>query len=201
MPGASLWLVPPSGSKVEQILSNLITNVVPSKFPDLGSPPDFPPHLTLTSDVPQDLIEQDPQSWLDSLSITLTEAPSVEFQSLDIGQQFFKKLTLGVSKGPLQSLAAQLRGVVIDDETSAKQWAEAVYAPHVSLLYADVEIDEATRREILHDVDKAGIQLAGEGFLGAGMGEGTNGWSGGRIVVVPTYKELKDWTIVAETEL
>ena len=203
MPGSSLWLLPPSDSKIEDILSTLITKTVPARFPELEATPDFPPHLTLTSDIPSGVTEEEPQRWLDGLPLSIIDPPFVGFQSLDVGQQFFKKLTLSVQKAPLQNLAVQVRAAAVEsgDEAAAKRWVEETYAPHISLLYADIEIDDSKRRYILQDVGDAGIRLVNEGFLGARKGEGYNGWDGGRVVLVPTWKELKDWTIVAERRL
>lgn len=203
MPGSSLWLVPPSGSKIEDVLSTLITKTIPAQFPELETTPDFPPHLTLTSDVPESITENEPQEWLNNLSLSTDDIPSVSFQSLDVGQQFFRKLTLSVPKAPLQDLAARVRAVAVEkgDEAAAKQWVEETYAPHVSLLYADIEIDESKRRRVLQEVADAGIRLANEGFLGASKAKGHDGWNHGRIVLVPTWKELKDWTVVAERSI
>jgi len=203
MPGSSLWLMPPSGSKIEDVLSSLITKTIPGHIPELETTPHFPPHLTLTSDVPESITENDPQEWLDNLSLSIDDIPSVSFQSLDVGQQFFRKLTLSVPKAPLQNLAARVRAVAVEkgNEAAAKRWVEETYAPHVSLLYADIEIDESKRRRVLHDVVDAGIRLANEGFLGPSKAEDYDGWNSGRIVLVHTWKELKDWTVVAERSL
>lgn len=203
MPGSSLWLVPPSGSKIENVLSKLISKTIPARFPELGTTPDFPPHLTLTSDVPESITENEPQEWLNNLSLSTGDIPSVSFQSLDVGQQFFRKLTLSVPKAPLQDLAVKVRAFAVEkgDEAAAKRWVEETYEPHLSLLYADNEIDESKRRRILWDLAAAGIQLAKEGFLGPSNAEEHDGWTHGRIVLVPTWKEPKYWTIVAERSL
>lgn len=203
MPGSSLWLIPPSDSEIQGVLSALITTTIPAQFPELEATQDFPPHLTLTSNVPESVTQNEPQTWLDNLPISLEDSPSVSFQSLDIGQHFFKKLTLSVPKVPLQNLAATVRAAAVEngDEAAAKRWVDEMYAPHVSLLYADIEIDETKRRRVLQDVADAGIRLANEGFLGASKVKGYDGWNHGRIVLVPTWKELKDWTIVAERSL
>lgn len=201
MPGASLWLVPPPSSDIDEILSTLITRTVPNRFPELGAaPPNFPPHLTLTSDIAPEVVGDNPQAWLDGLSISLTESPSVNLQSLDIGQPFFKKLTLSSKKAPLQELAVQARAAAVEDgdEGAAMEWFGEKYAPHVSLLYADIEIGESKRREVLDDLIQAGVRLETEGLLGGREREGHDGWDGGRMVLVETWKELKDWETVAE---
>ena len=200
MPGASLWLVPPSNSEIDEILSTLIAKTVPKRFPELDAPPNFPPHLTLTSDIAPEFMSENPQEWLDGLPVSVIQPPSVNLQSLDIGQQYFKKLTLSSKKAPLQDLAVQARAAAVEDgdEVAATQWFGENYAPHVSLLYADVDIGETKRREVLDDLIQAGIRLETEGLLGGKEREGHNGWDGGRMVLVETWKELKDWAIVAE---
>lgn len=206
MPGASLWLLPPANSSVEDILSQLILKTVPSHFPELKDPPQFPPHLTLTSDIPVDIAKNEPQKWLDALPLTGLEPPSVSFQSLDIGPQFFKKVTLGVSKAPLRSLAARVRAFAVEkgDQTAADHWVTETYAPHVSLMYADLEIDSGERCKILHDVKSSRVWLAKEEPVetyGKSEGETHKGWSEGRIVLVSTWQDLKEWTVVAERSL
>ena len=200
MPGASLWLVPPANSEIDEILSTLITKTVPKRFLELDAPPHFPPHLTLTSDIPPDVVAANPQEWLDGLSISPTQPPSVSLQSLDIGQQFFKKLTLSSKKASLQELVVQVRAAAVEngDDRAAKEWFGENYAPHVSLLYAEIDITESKRREVLEDLVQAGVRLETEGLLGGREHEGHDGWDGGRVVLVTTWKELKDWAVVAE---
>lgn len=200
MPGASLWLIPPSKSDIHEILSTLIAKTVPARFPELDAPPNFPPHLTLTSDIAPETVGENPQEWLDGLSISVSEPPSVNLQSLDVSQQFFKKLTLSSKKAPLQELAVQARAAAVEggDDVAAMQWFGENYAPHVSLLYADIDIGESRRREVLDDLIEAGVRLETEGLLGGREREGHDGWDGGQMVLVETWRELKDWTIVAE---
>lgn len=203
MPGASLWLVPPYNSNIDDILSTLIAEIIPKRFPALKAPPKFLPHLTLTSDIAQEAIGGDPQAWLDGLPISVDYPPVVSLQALDIGQSFFRKLTLSTKKSLLQGLAIQVRAAAVEngDVEAAEHWLDEKYAPHVSLLYAEIEINEIQRREVLDDLVEAGIRLETEGLLGGREREGLNGWDGGRIVLVPTWKELKDWTVIAEKAL
>ena len=47
--------------------------------------------------------------------------------------------------------------------------------------------------EVEKFVREAGINLEGEGDMG--------GWVGGRVVLVPTDRAIKDWAPIAEREL
>ena len=203
MSGASLWLVPPKDSPIDTILTQLIMRAVPQHFPQLKSTPTFSPHLTLTSDIAQDAVSERPQSWLDSLPLALDRLPHVMFETLDVGEPFFRKLTLSTAKDPLLEVAVQIRATAVEngDAAAARRWAEDVYAPHVSLLYADLEITEEKRVEILGDLDRVGIKLKNEGALRGEENEGYDGWAGGKIVLVSTWKKLEDWAVTAERPL
>lgn len=106
-------------------------------------------------------------------------------------------------KDPLHDIAAQLRAAAVEDgdAAAAERWAKDDYAPHVSLLYADLDIDEEKRVQILQELDKAGIGLETEGTNREKKQAGYNGWIGGRIVLVPTWKNVKDWSPIAERAL
>lgn len=198
-----MWLVPARDSHIETILSRLITTIIPQHFPKLKSPPHFLPHLTLTSDIPEEALSNGPQSWLDSLPLALDVPPYVTFESLDVGEPFFRKLTLKARKHNLYDLPTQIRSAAIErgDAAAAASWAAEVYAPHVSLLYADLSIGEEKRREILQDLDKAEISLREEGKFQGKENEGYNGWIGGRILLVSTWNALEKWAVIAERNL
>ena len=197
-----MWLVPPKGSQVEEILSRLITTIIPQHFPELKSPPRFLPHLTLTSEIPEEALSNGPQQWLDNLPLAL-DVPYVTFVSLDVDEPFFRKLTLQVRKHNLYDLPTQIRTAAVErgDAAVAEHWAEEVYAPHVSLLYADLGIGEEKRREILHDLDEAEISLGEEGAFQGQENKGHNGWIGGRLLLVSTWKDLEKWAVIAERDL
>lgn len=55
------------------------------------------------------------------------------------------------------------------------------------------KVDEKGLAEIEKFVRNAGVNLEGEGELG--------GWVGGRVVLVPTDKPIKEWAPIAEREL
>lgn len=54
-------------------------------------------------------------------------------------------------------------------------------------------VSDSEMKEIEGLVRETGINLDGEGGLG--------GWTGGRVVLVPTYNEIKDWAPIAEKKL
>ena len=195
--------MPPKGSQIDLVLSRLIQKTVPQHFPELKSPVDFSPHLTLTSDIPKEVVENEPQTWLDSLPLNLAKSPIVKFQSLDVGEIFFKKLTLSALIEPLHDVATQIRAAANEggDARAAERWARDVYAPHVSLLYADLDVQEETRLAILKSLDEAGIELEAEGRLHDKKRAGFDGWTSGSIILVPTWKDLKEWSPIAERAL
>ena len=193
--------MPLENSDIDSLLSRLITTTIPQHFPELKSPPKFSPHLTLTSDISEKAFGSDPQAWLDHLPLALEDIPTVTLRSLDVGEPFFKKLTLGAAKDPLQDIASQVRAAAVEDgnATAARRWAIEDYSPHISLLYANVEIGEEKRQEILQILGQAGIGLEAE--KASPSGKPFEGWRGGRIVLVSTWKELEDWAVLAERQL
>lgn len=140
--------------------------------------------------------------WLQNIPLALDKEPTVNFQSLDVSDAFFKKLTVNAAKDPLHDIAVQIRAAAVEkgDTAAAERWAKDNYAPHVSLLYGDLEIDEETRVEILKALDQTGLRLETEGALRK-ENEGLNGWSGGRIVLVSTFVDIKDWAVLADRVL
>ncbi|KAF2232726.1 hypothetical protein EV356DRAFT_505011, partial [Viridothelium virens] len=135
MPGSSLWLMPPAHSPVATLLSSLIAHTIPSHFAQL-SPPQFSPHVTLTSEIDPQLYGDQPQQWLDQqISCPPGKDLSILFETLDTEQPFFRKLTIRVSKHPvLAELAENCRRIgVAKDNGIAQRWVEHDYRPHCSL--------------------------------------------------------------------
>lgn len=137
--------------------------------------------------------------WLQNIPLALEKEPTVNFRSLDVSDVFFKKLTISVAKDPLHDIAVQIRAAAVEKKNTAaaERWAKDIYAPHVSLLYGDLKIDEKTRVEILKTLDQTGLRLETEGALRSEK-EGLSGWSGGRIVLVSTFVDIKDWSVLAD---
>ncbi|KAK7727056.1 hypothetical protein SLS57_003086 [Botryosphaeria dothidea] len=128
MPGFSLWLVPPESSRVYQALSALIATALPSQFP-AASPPEFGPHVTLTSDVFSEAFSQsqdeeqqkrDAQAWLDGLALPTGRDVKVRFEALDVGERG----TMPISeekKAELQTLIEKA-GISIDGSGELGGW-------------------------------------------------------------------------------
>lgn len=203
--GSSLWLLPPPSSLIEKSLLNLTTNIIPSSLPHVKKFPLLLPHLTLTSGIPDSVTDDEGmarQEWFESLPISLTRPSIVRFQTLDIGARVTKKLTLRVAKeGSLVDLAIQLRVMAVEggSRKAAEEWAKTTWAPHVSLLYADTNIEEDERLEAMKAVKDNGIHLEKNGE------EPTEptyaGWEGGKILWVDTRGEIGGWTILGKRDV
>lgn len=140
MPGASLWLIPPSTSPFNKSLQNLITHTIPSHFPTITTH-NFIPHITLTSSISPDLYTStSPQTWLNNLSLprpSSTDPLLLALEFLEAGDQFVKKLTLRAeSSSSLLDLAGSCRSeaVLSNGIEGAKKWAREEYQPHLSLM-------------------------------------------------------------------
>ena len=116
-----------------------------------------------------------------------------------MGTQYFKKLTLSVNKEPLEHFGTHTRSIAVEngDVATATSWVKDIWAPHVSLMYADIEVSAEKRQEIMQVVIEAGIRIGKEGvLLEDGKGD-CRGWNGGRIALVETWKEPRDWEVIA----
>jgi hypothetical protein len=128
-PGLSLWLVPPTDSAIYKALNNAIVHVVPPILDASDSPPQFEPHVTLTSRISRQTITTDPQKWLDELDLPAISAAEVKFQELAVGDTFTKKLFIRCERREsLLELAASCR------KHSSSESDGADYDPHVSLV-------------------------------------------------------------------
>lgn len=200
--GCSLWLLPPSESPIQTTLSDLITTKIPSCFPGIHNVV-FEPHLTLTSDIkmPPDIVaNKQAQRWLDNMPLPDKVNIDVRFKALDVGAAFFKKLTLSVDKEPLERFGAYIRSTVVEsgDMAAATRWVKE-WAPHVSLMYADIEVTADKFQEILQVVMNAGIQTGNEHRFLEGRNCYVSKWN--RIALIETWKEPMDWKIVASREI
>lgn len=195
MPGASLWIIPPTSS-FNDFLQTLITDTIPSLFPE-ATTHSFIPHITITSNVDQSIYDdqKDPQAWLDSLHLEHHEAQDIKILLADLepGHPFFKKLTLNVVEDdPLLRLVAACRmeAVVGYDIINATWWAEGEYLPHLSLMYAEMRASHVEKH--LPAVLNAILDGA-DGFYHTA--------DGGKLVLVDTSKPIRDWTVMAERNL
>ena len=128
--------MPPAKSPVTQQLQSLITDIIPAHFSHLTVPL-FPPHITLTSEIPAEAYGEQAQQWLDQhIPNTPSAALPIVFETLDTEQPFFRKLTIRVEKTPLLAELAQncrAFGVGLGKD-AAQKWVEDEYRPHCSLM-------------------------------------------------------------------
>lgn len=201
MPGASLWLLPPSSDSITKTLTTIIEEDVP-KLLDEGAP-SFEPHITLTSDVDLTNIHR-PQQWLqDLISQHNSASPkpiAVEFQQIGTAQRFTKKVYIqcqkeGEKHSSLRALAAICRqsSSLCGDKMEAERWVREAWDPHVSLLYSAIEVSDKDLQEVARIVNDKGVSI--------GEHAQTDGWSGGRVWLVDTSKPIKDWTMTASLTL
>jgi hypothetical protein len=129
--------------KIHGTLTELITKTVPSTFPDALHPPEFVPHLTITSEINLSALKPDPSAWLERLAVPQIEDVLVRFTSVGIGNSFTKKLFLRADKTGLEGLGELIRWQAVEspngiggeeERKRAENWAEQIWEPHVSLL-------------------------------------------------------------------
>ena len=203
MPGSSLWLLPPRASAIEKKLTELTQKTFPSAFSYAKPFPIMYPHVTLTSYISDSITDrEDREKWLDSLPLKVKKPPVVQIQVLDIGDIVVQKCTLRVAKeGSLMDLAVRIRAAAAegDDQEAAKKWAAITYRPHVSMLYADVQLGDEEASKARQLVRKSGIQIPEPGEDAEPSSSGR--WEGGRVIWVDTRGEIADWKVLGERDL
>ncbi len=140
MPGSSLWLIPPSSHPLHQILSELISEALPSGFPSVTGP-SFAPHLTLTSNIPPAVYGDKPQEWLNSIPWPKSPDVKVQLRAVRTEDVFFRRCYIKVASDGVRGIAglARARGVNGEESvgTKTEQWLgewSASFGPHVSLI-------------------------------------------------------------------
>lgn len=208
MPTASLWLLPPSKDHpFANSLTKLITETVPSNYPDAQAP-SFPGHVTLTPSFEAAdtyRVPEQAQPWLDGLRLPDTpqnekDEAIIEFMELEAGDPFFRKLTLRArQQDSLLNLAATVYAQVhVSNEEEARQWAQKDFAPHLSLMYTDL-----SKHDIEQKMHKVELQLGFEiGDLFACCGGQLA--QGARLALVDISSGQEDvgaWKIIAERQV
>ncbi|KAI3395070.1 hypothetical protein diail_1827 [Diaporthe ilicicola] len=202
MPGSSLWLTPSPTHPLHAVITKLIETTLPAHFPDESPrPPTFSPHLTLTSGIDPSIYGDQPQKWLDSIPFPPALKTVVRFEHVKSQDVYFRRCYLECDFDGARDVAAiaRARGVEGEDDVGPKtrswlaEWKEA-FGPHVSLMYGDVNIDEAKLREIEESVKRSGVVL---GNTSHDMG----GWEGGVVWLVSTEKGIEDWKPIATRTL
>jgi 2',3'-cyclic-nucleotide 3'-phosphodiesterase len=171
----SLWLIPPESFKPASALSKLTTTTFPSSA-NFPSSPGFPPHITLTSRIPQ------PHSaLLPTLNLGGLAAPEIEFSELAHGDNYFKYIFLRIrrSKSLLALVEHVRKGIFPADSFDAVS-----YDPHISLVYSN---EAVTEKRVEYVAWKTSMVIGD-----------ARGWTGGKILLVDTSGAVHDWTIVEE---
>lgn len=173
----SLWLVPPESFKPSYSLSKLTSITFPSS-PNFPQSPSFTPHLTLTSSIPAT-----PQLLLPSLNLETLAIPDVEFGEITQGKEYFKLIFLRIKKSlTLLSLAKYVRERLLP---GASTFDDAIYDPHISLVYSR---EEATEKRIEYVTRETSIAIGN-----------VTGWKGGKIVLMDTRSpKVEDWKVLEE---
>ncbi|PWW76684.1 2, 3 cyclic phosphodiesterase [Tuber magnatum] len=196
MTGASLWLCPPAGSSIETALQELISVTIPPHFGD-EKVPAFRPHMTITSDIPDDL---DPEGVLEKIS--LSSPLEVSFKELNIGKTYYTRGTLHLERTPaIVGLARQCRELFAHggtEEEVVDRWEKEVFTPHVSLVYSAMDpVPDNIRKAVGQDLQEANVGVL---HWNGPKGE-MRGWKGGRISLVSTHKPIEEWKAMAERTL
>ncbi|KAH7114446.1 2',3'-cyclic-nucleotide 3'-phosphodiesterase [Dendryphion nanum] len=189
MPGSSLWLLPPPNHPLNGVLFSLIQEVA-SHF---DSPHLFLPHVTLTTDIDPSIYGTKSQNWLDSIELPKATEVQVKFDHLNSEDVFFRKLYVKVVREGVATLGEMARKHVdgFSGEDVARKWVDGEYVPHLSLLYHDcAKLEDEELEEINKLAIEHGLSLEGEGDFGS--------WQGGRVVLVPTDRPIKEWEPIAE---
>jgi len=131
--------MPSTTTQFYHSVKQLISEGIPAQFPNLQTH-DFLPHITLTSGIDKSLYGNEPQIWLDSLSVPATSAAHplvLKLEALEAGEPFVKKFTARLSKLPeILKLAEACRAEAVTGGNfdKAREWAQEQYLPHMSLL-------------------------------------------------------------------
>ena len=207
MSRASLWLLPPRADHpFAKSLNKLITDTVPSNFPDVNAP-QFSGHVTLTPSFDAASTyksSEQAQAWLDGLNLPASVSAEkdeavIEFMELDAGDPFFRKLILTARKDAnFLKLAANVYSQVhSSSDEAAQEWTEDDYAPHLSLLYAD-----ASKHDIEQKMHKVELQLGFEfGDLFACCGGMLAQGARLAVVDISSGEDVKGWKVLAERDL
>lgn len=171
--GMSLWLLPPESYAPNTSLSRLTLTTFPQSPNFPGSPP-FQPHITLCSRLPPS-----PTPLLPSLALSDLPSPDIHFDSLAHGTEYFKFIFLRIKKtASLLALARYLRETLFP----GGEFKEEEFDPHVSLVYADLEVSE---KRVEYVAWKTAVAV----------GE-SQGWKGGRVVLVDTRSKVPgEWEV------
>jgi hypothetical protein len=173
--GYSLWLLPPTSSKISTSLISAIKTLGCS----------FAPHVTLASKIPLSVPVEDIKSSLDTYFVKHS-LPDVRINSLNTGSEFFKRIFLRCQKtDSLVSLARFSKQTFVgDDDNDINNWVTN-YDPHISLIYAEEK--DCNDQELIGRIDTS-ILI-------------DKTWQGGKIQLVDTSGKLSEWKTVLDFDI
>jgi hypothetical protein len=172
--GYSLWLLPPTNSK--------ITTSLISTIKVLGC--SFAPHVTLTTKIPLSVPIEDIKSSLDTY-FAKHSLPDVHIQTLDTGSHFFKRIFLRCQKtDSLVSLARFSQQTFVGNDEDIDNWVND-YDPHISLIYAEEK--DCNDQQLIGRIDTSALI--------------DKTWQGGKIQLVDTSGNLSEWKTVLDFDL
>jgi hypothetical protein len=172
--GYSLWLLPPTHSKIATSLISTIKSLNCS----------FAPHVTLASKIPLSVPIEDIKSSLNTY-FTKHSLPDVRIKTLDTGSEFFKRIFLQCQKSDsLVSLAHFSKQTFVGNDEDIDQWIND-YDPHISLIYAEKQ--DCNDKELISRIDTSAMI--------------DKTWQGARIQLVDTSGKLSEWKTVLDFDI
>ncbi|CAF2946488.1 unnamed protein product [Rotaria sp. Silwood2] len=172
--GYSLWLLPPTNSK--------ITISLISAIKCLGC--SFAPHVTLTSKIPLSTSVETIKSSLNNY-FAQNSIPDIHINTLQTGSDFFKRIFLRCQKtDSLVSLARFSKQTFVGNDEDMDNWTNN-YDPHISLIYAEKQ--DCDDKELIDRLDTSTLI--------------DKTWYGGKIQLVDTSGKLSEWKTVLEFDI
>jgi hypothetical protein len=172
--GYSLWLLPPTNSKIGTSLISTIKALGCS----------FTPHVTLVSKIPLSVPVEDIKSSLNTYFAKYS-LPDIHINTLDTGSEFFKRIFLRCQKSDsLISLARFSKQTFVGNDEDIDKWVNN-YDPHISLIYAEEK--DCNDQELIGRIDTSTLI--------------DKTWQGGKIQLVDTSGKLSEWKTVLDFDI
>ncbi|CAF1470826.1 unnamed protein product [Adineta steineri] len=172
--GYSLWLLPPTSSKIATSLTSIIKSFGCS----------FAPHVTIVSKIPLTTPIEDIKSSLNTYFANHS-LPDVHIKTLETGSEFFKRIFVRCEKtDSLVSLARFSKQTFVNNDDDINKWTNE-YDPHISLIYAEKK--DCNDEELINQIDLSTLI--------------NKTWQGGKIQLVDTSGKLSEWKTVLEFDI
>ncbi|CAF1535504.1 unnamed protein product [Adineta steineri] len=170
----SLWLLPPTSSKIATSLTSIIKSLGCS----------FAPHVTIVSKIPLTTSIEDIKSSLNTY-FTNHSVPDVHIKTLETGSEFFKRIFVRCEKtDSLVSLARFSKQTFVNNDDDINKWTNE-YDPHISLIYAEKK--DCNDEELINQIDLSTLI--------------NKTWQSGKIQLVDTSGKLSEWKTVLEFDI